>query len=1649
MELGVIRVRFTGDTSNLDRAFDSSEKKAKGFARSVGASDVQLGADTSSLESGIKKAKSSLGGYKTEANSVGKVQLEADASGVERGAAQAAGALGKVRSAFAEVRSAAGRGVQFAVDATSSGFDRAKSAIADVRGDASRGATMEVDANTAGLDEAKGQILELGKLAGAVAIGGVLGDAGGGLVENLNAATTGAGRLTAQLGTTQATTGELGKVAETVFKGNWGESLEETQNAVGMVSQRLGGLKGNGTASLGALTEKAFILRDAFGYDLEESIESARIMSQNFGISGKKAFDLITAGSQRGANSAGDLTDSLREYSPFMAELGITAEQQMGMYTRAMQAGAWNTDRVGDAIKEFSVRAVDGTDTTAQGFKLAGLSADEMSRKIAAGGPQAQKAFQQTVGAILSIEDPIKREEAGVALFGTMWEDLGPKVIGAMAEGGKGLENFGGSTKRAGDALSDNLGAKIGSISRQVQTFAGNALNTAINKVGEFGSKLRSMSQEGGGGGAFGGLLRSAMDLRAKIMPEMQKAFSGIGKVFTDTFARLGPMVRPALNDLAAGFKALQPAVKPVAAFVGGVLKGAFQSIVPLVGTILVGALRIGAFAFRQIATVAGSVGKKLEPFTPLISKIGQVVGFVFGTVIFGAIGGALKIIGQLASRIPYLGKVAGPALRLLGGAFSGAAKIAQGAFNLIGGTIARVGSAIGSRLGFIRNAFSTAWQWITQRTAGLRSSLSNAFSSIGSLISSRWTAAVSRVRNITGSAWQWLTARTTQLGTTLRNVFSTIGGFVASRWAAGVGRIRSITGAAWGWLTTRTTALGNSLRSVFSTIGSFIAQRWTSAVQRVRSIASSAWSWVTQRTTQLGTSLRGVFTQLGQFITSRWAAMTTGVRTRAQQMWTQVTGMFTSARARLGSIVTGLRTFVTNAFQQLGRSVVQRVTEMWSQGRSLFTRLKDSGLQIFTSLRTGVTSRVRELGSNLKESFTNQFNNARDIYTNLRNRVGELFTAAKDRAIKAIHTLGRNLGEAFENQVNRARDFGESIKRTLGSKFGAAVNRVRGWLGNLMYAVGNVLEAVGAEDMSKKADSLGDQLKQPQQLAKGGVTSGGPQMMHRGGISIGADGVEIGDQGGVGTGKKIVAITNEAGPEAVIPLDKETRQGTQALGAAAQSRGLTLVPKSPDHYGGHFHGPPSALEKSAIRGVRTMAEGGVSGKNWTDNINNYPTSRGGFPWLGHVAQVANLVAKRIGSDPSTYPGHSPTQEQAIDFMQANRANEPGDTIADFLWGNANALGLQYEIWKQRIRGAYAGNSWQGMADRGSDTQNHFDHVHGSFNRSPGSGEVSSNATYQGGGAGGGGFDVLGAIADAFKKVGDFPKLNLGMVGEGIAALGPMLLKKAKDFLVDKATELMGSVTDAGRGLWGKITGGGTPAQNVELGRKMQEQMGVRGSFSSLENLWHKESGWNQYAENASSGAYGIPQALPPTKLPAEGQKSGGSKPGPQIGWGLDYIKGRYGSTDAAWQHSQANNWYKLGGRIPGIKGDPKVIGAHAGEIVLPQGIADNFELFTEELHMLRRSGQLNGTLGGSAGAGASVNQQQVVEAIHQVVSVMQQDQAVTRSQRIENVEEVASTIAAVMPMVTESPAFKRAMSKAIAGSMNSMAETIRSSRGG
>lgn len=435
------------------------------------------------------------------------------------------------------------------------------------------------------------------------------------------------GQIAAATGATGAELENLQGVMESVYGNNYGENMQEVADAVATVNQQMKGLSGD---ELQGVTEGAFALRDVFQYDVAESVRAAEALTKNFGVSGQEAMNLIAAGSQNGLNFSGELLDTISEYSVQFAKVGIDADQMFQIMQAGADSGAWNLDKVGDAIKEMSIRVVDGSETTAAGFAAIGMDADVMAQKFAAGGDSAQQAFKDTIAALASMEDPVQQNIAGVNLFGTMWEDLGPEVVSQLASITDEAYAAGDELAKMSEVKYDNLGDALKGAGRKIET----ALMPVANQMTSFlTDALNTINFDGIGQGLANGLTQAVNFVKPIIEPliaPIQQLFSGmINSDFASPLQALSGMQAPlvsmaqSLAPLITGFGQLAQQVFPVLAQVGQTVVTAFSGLVsalaPLVQSLLP---PLGSLINLVGQAFIGLVNMVMPPITGLINFI-------------------------------------------------------------------------------------------------------------------------------------------------------------------------------------------------------------------------------------------------------------------------------------------------------------------------------------------------------------------------------------------------------------------------------------------------------------------------------------------------------------------------------------------------------------------------------------------------------------------------------------------------------------------------------------------------------------------------------------------------------------------------------------------------------------------------------------------------------------------------------------------------------------------------------------------------------------------------------------------------------------------------------------------------------------------
>ncbi len=654
---------------------------------------------------------------------------------------------------------------------------------------------------------------------GALAAGFGVGLAGASDLESATA------KLKGQLGLTSEEAQTLGGVVEDVFRSNFGESREAVAQAVSSIQQNIGKISPEATH---VAAESALALQSLFDAPVEESTRAVGVMMKNFeGLSETQAFDLIAAGFQRGGNYSDELLDTLREYAPQFSKLGLSAEQSMGVLIAGAQAGAFNLDKVGDAAKEFAIRAQDGSKLTGEGFAAIGLNADQMAAAIAKGGPAAEQAFQATLVALASMEDPLARNQAGVALFGTQWEDLGPQVVAAMAQGLQGVEGYEGAAARAAATTGEGFSAAVEGLKR-----------------------------------SFTGLL---VDAVMPLMPGITAVVTALAEHLPEAFATVQAIIEPFLPIIAQVGTALM-GIGESAPEMAGQISQAFDSLVAVVGPAV---SEIVGFIMSQFGVVVDWVRENWPLIQQTIQTVLAAIAALWTeygdeiTTVVRALWTVIKTVVDTGMRniLDTIKLV----MQIINGDWSGA-------WETLSGMVERTLDAIGTILGA---AFDIWYTLMDVQTGGMLTRISEWMTDTQTAISDGMTA----VETAISGAWE-------SVKTTVEGILPGIASAIMAVWNKIPEDIRTdlvliathlVTSGAT-WVTNLTTAGTNMLTAISTALTSMVTAvtTWATATF-LAPITGLAASTSTAMTTAGGGMLTAITGKLGEIVTAAttWATST------------------------------------------------------------------------------------------------------------------------------------------------------------------------------------------------------------------------------------------------------------------------------------------------------------------------------------------------------------------------------------------------------------------------------------------------------------------------------------------------------------------------------------------------------------------------------------------------------------------------------------------------------------------------------------------------------------------------------------------------------------------------------------------------------
>lgn len=358
-------------------------------------------------------------------------------------------------------------------------------------------ATMEVDADTSEAESALSNVKDVAGEAGedsgkefgnsiiaalvsipiAGAVVGIAAAAAKGLVSAFNEGLqveVGYDRLQALTGIDEAAAKRLGNAAGEAYASNFGTSIESNMDTTRLALQFQILDPAATTRDAQLVVQGLAGIADVLGEEVQPVARTtAALLSSGLAKNATEAFDLIATGARNGVDRSEDLLDTLTEYPALFQRLGLSGPEALGLISQGLDAGARNSDLAADALKEFQIRATDASALSAQGFQLIGLNAEEMTAKIAAGGEGAREGLAQVLDGLRAIEDPVARNTAAVALFGTQAEDLGASLFAMdLSTAVDQLDGVTGSAQRMFDTLAGNDASKIEQAQRNIEVAA-------------------------------------------------------------------------------------------------------------------------------------------------------------------------------------------------------------------------------------------------------------------------------------------------------------------------------------------------------------------------------------------------------------------------------------------------------------------------------------------------------------------------------------------------------------------------------------------------------------------------------------------------------------------------------------------------------------------------------------------------------------------------------------------------------------------------------------------------------------------------------------------------------------------------------------------------------------------------------------------------------------------------------------------------------------------------------------------------------------------------------------------------------------------------------------------------------------------------
>ena len=804
---------------------------------------------------------------------------------------------------------------------------------------------------------------------------------------------------------------------------------------------------------------------------------------------------------------------------------------------------------------------------------------------------------------------------------------------------------------------------------------------------------------------------------------------------------------------------------------------------------------------------------------------------------------------------------------------------------------------------------FRVAWTGIVESAKSAWATLTAAWQLVWTVIQTIFNVGWAVLSGLWQVGWAALTGMARVAWSILTGAWSVVWSVIRGAWNVFYAAFSGVFIAAWNVIVAMATGIWNVMKAAWSALWSVVTAifttflaiftgNWGRAWTAIKDAAAAIWNVIRTLWQGLLNVLRTAFEGFVNIIRAAWSAFWTAIQSTAVTFWNALRNTFQTFLTSVQNLWNTVWNAVRTAFQAVVNGIMAIAQAWWAAMRAAF----NAGLTFISALWNTIWTNIRTFFNTAVNALQTAANT---LWTALRT----IFTAGSTWLRTTFWNPVRDL---FTKTIPSAFDAGVKAVGTAWDKLRNIVRKPVQAIVDVVYNGGivklwNVVAGVfGADKLTA--------FKMPS-FKDGGPTGNGS-----------SDGFLAKVHPGEHVWTK-QEVAGAGGHEAVAKLRQRAMGGakvrTYGEHSFADGGGILGTGVGMDF------GPdliPDGFIKNAFSKLKDLALGSISG-----------------PFNKAVDGVAKMGKSAVKA---AIPGSGSGMEK----LGTGMIDKISKTIKDWVkerdvapveLGGGNGF-IPWKPWqagdgtRQNYGGVQVNRRTAAMLNNAVKiAKTGFSMFQGSYSNAV----SASGGTHSGGGAvdlGPAKDSIVGAMrASGFAAWRRTPAEGFSPHIHGIAA-GDPTVSPAAAAQVKALMAGRNGLAGNGKDTYSSPGGGGTSASAAKAtARGMLGNYGWASHWSALEALWNRESGWRWNADNPTSDAYGIPQALPGSKMKSAGA-DWKTNPATQIKWGLGYIKSRYGTPSKADAFQRRNNWYADGTRsaAPGWG----VVGERGAELMRMRG---------------------------------------------------------------------------------------------------------------